>query len=453
MPNPPTSWLLLTLLAALLTPTGAAGAVDATAPGIEPTTKEMRPGEEPWYVMSCKLPGYATATAHDPHFSEAGLWGVDVKATLYAKQLWPKVRVLVWAKPGTGAKDGWDAKYWLEDGKPAARGVDVDSDLVLPGAGAGYAVSLTDGRKYQPSAFRHLTIGSQACVVGHFSVQGNIWIKAGGKVMFLDSAVGGGHTFWRNDNLTNGWDVRGLSLVDHFHFSKLAGSSAEFIGIYHSEDNWQFHSGLFIVAPGSEIGMGNRTPPKVEKDATVAIMSGGYLARRTNCDWADDLTIEGKLLAGLPERPLTSDARLGLGWKSKGVFLGSHGGGRMPGPQDMGLVVAESGSVTVHTSNAAKARLVIDCSRRDDDWGQIEIISRGHPLHGDPLVAKLKELPRRTDMEIRGSITWTGIHLDGMRAGGVHIATTPDLTAKGAGPTFGPANEGKPAGLFVPLVK
>ena len=145
-----------------------------------------------------------------------GLWGSDVKATLYAKQVWPKARVLVWAKPGSGAKDGWDAKHWLEDGKPAAKGIDVDSDLVLPDSGNGYSVSLTDGRKYQPSAFRHLTIGAQACVVGHFSVKGNVWIKAGGKVMFLDSAVGGGHTFWRNDNLSNGWDARGLSLVDHF---------------------------------------------------------------------------------------------------------------------------------------------------------------------------------------------------------------------------------------------
>ena len=447
------SWLLVTLLAATLPFANAADPTAKPATASEPTTKEIRPGEEPWYVKTAKLPGYANATAHDPHFGEAGLWSSDVKVTLYAKQAWPKTRVLVWAKPGTGAKDGWDAKYWLEDGKPAAKGIDVDSDLVLPAASGDYYVSLTDGRKYQPSAFRHLTISAKACVAGHFSVKGNLWIKAGGKIMNLDSAVGGGHTFWRNDNVTNGSDQRGLSLVDHFHFSKIADSSAEFIGIYHSEDNWQFHSGLFIVATGSEIGMGNRTPPKIEKDAAVAIMSGGHLARRTNCDWADDVTIEGKLLAGLPERPLTSDARLGLGWKSKGIFLGSHGGGRMPGPKDMGLIVTESGSVTVHSSDVTKARLVINCNRRDDDWGQIEIISREHPLHGDPLIAKLKELPRRTDMVIRGSITWPGILLDDIRAGGIHIATTPDLTAKSKGPAFGPNIEGKPAGLFAPLDK
>ncbi|MBA3937165.1 MAG: hypothetical protein H0X38_06875 [Planctomycetes bacterium] len=443
--------ILLILLAAARM---HAGAADAAGPASsEPTTKDMRPGEDLWYVRAARLPCYAKVSAHEPHFSEPGLWDGDVQATLYSKQVWPKTRVLTWAKPGSGAKDGWEAKYWLEDGKPATMGISVDTDLVLPDAGAGYTVSLTDGRKYQPSAFRHLTIGAQACVVGHFSVKGNLWIKAGGKVMFLDSAVGGGHTFWRNDNLTNGWDARGVSLVDHFHFSKLADSSAEFIGIYHSEDNWQFHSGLFIVAGGSEIGMGNRTPPRIDKDATVAILGGGYLARRSNCDWADDLTIDGKLLAGLPERPLTRDARLGLGWKSKGVFLGSKGGGRMPGPDDLGLVVTQGGSVTVHSSDPAKFRLVINCSRRDDDWGQIEIISRDHPLHGDPLIAKLKELPRRTDMEIRGTITWNGILLDGIRAGGIHIATPPDLAAHGKGPAFGTDNEGKPAGLFAPLRK
>lgn len=444
----PHACLLLTLVVGGFLPVPAA---DSARLAVEPTIKDIRTGENHWYIRSTKLPGYAAATAHDPRFGEKDLWGSDVKASLFAKQVWPKTRVLVWAKPGTGAKDGWDAKHWLEDGKPATKGIDVDSDLVLPDTGNGYAISLTDGRKYQPAAFRHLTIGTNAQVIGHFSIRGNVWIKAGGSVMYLDSVVGGGHTFLRNDNLSNGWNNRGLSLVDHFHFKKLADGSTEFIGIFHSEDNWQFHSGLFIVGAGSEIGMGNRTAPKIGKDATVAILSGSYLTRRTNCDWDTDLTVEGKLLAGLPERPLTSDARLGLGWKSKGTLMGTNGGGRIPGPKDMGMIIATGGSLTVNTSDAAKARLVINCSRRDNDWGQIEIISRGRPLGGDALIAKLKELPRRTDMTILGTITWTGIHLDDFRAGGIQVASAPDFSGKGKGPTFGADNEGKPAGLFVPV--
>jgi len=417
---------------------------------IEPTTMDFRKDEPvSWYIAAATAPSYAKAMAHEPNFADKTLWNDDARKAAYAKQVWPKTRVLVWAKPGTPAKDGWEAKYWLEDGKPATKPFDTDSDLVLPGGG-GYMVSLSNGRKYQPSAFRHLTVGNGACVAGHFSVKGNIWVKAGGGVIYLDSAVGGGNTFWRFDNLSGGWNRRGNALVDHFHFKKDKEASTEFIGIFSSEDNWQFHSGIFIVAPQSELGMGNRTAAIIDTEATVVIMSGGYLTRRSNCDWDTDLTVKGKLLAGLPERPLTSDARLGLGWKSKGSVLGTKGGGRAAGPNDYGMIIAEGGSLTVHSSDPAKARLLINCAKRDDDWGQISIISRGHPLEGEPAIAKLKELPRLTDMVIKGEVTWGGICLDDLLLGGIQVKTKPPLTGKGA-PSFGRGNAGKPDELFIDI--
>ncbi len=412
-----------------------------------PTTTEFRKDEPtPWYVAAAKSPLYGKATADAPNFADKTLWTDDARTAAYAKFVWPKTRVLTWAAPGTSAKDGWEAKHWLENGKPATTAIDPDTDLILPDGK--YTVSLTDGRKYQPAAFRHLTIGKQACVAGHFSAQGNVWVKAGGELHNLDSAVGGGHTFWRFDNMSGGYNRRGTGLVDHFHFRKTKDASAEFIGIFYSEDNWQFQSGTFIVAPGSEIGMGNRTQPVITKDATVAIMGDGYLSRRSNCDWGTDLTVEGKLLGGLPERPLTTNARLGIGWKSKGSVLGTDGAGdsRKAGPNDRGLLVREGGSLIVHTTDPAKARLLINCSKRDNDWGQIEIISRGHPLHGEPAIAKLKELPRLTDMVIMGEITWRGILLDDFLKGGIRVRSLPDL--KGKGPAFGTMNAGKPEELF-----
>lgn len=120
----PHACLLLTLVVGGFLPVPAA---DSARLAVEPTIKDIRTGENHWYIRSTKLPGYAAATAHDPRFGEKDLWGSDVKASLFAKQVWPKNRVLVWAKPGTGAKDGWDAKHWLEDGKPATKGIDVDS--------------------------------------------------------------------------------------------------------------------------------------------------------------------------------------------------------------------------------------------------------------------------------------------------------------------------------------
>lgn len=419
---------------------------------VEPNTEDRRKDQpQTWYSTATRAPAYAKATAHAPDFADQTLWNDDARKAAYARQTWPKTRTLVFATPGVHTKDAWEAKYWLEDGKPATQPFDEDTDLVLPPSPSGwYGVHLTNGSKYQPARFRHLTVDRGAAVIGHFPIRGNLWIKAGGGVEYLDSVLGDGHTFFRNDNLDGNHNRRGLSLVDHFYVRKAAGSSVEFIGIYRSEDNWQVEGGMMVVAPESEIGLGNRTPTVVRKDAAVAIMSGAYLTRRTNCDWSTDLTVEGRLTGGLPDRPLTADARLGLGWKSKGAILGTKGGGRCAGPNDYGMIIAEGGSLAVHTADPAKARLRIDCSKRDDDWGQIEIISRGHPLHGEPAIAKLKELPRLTDMIIRGEIAWNGILLDDFKAGGIQVKAKPDLGGKA--PAFGPGNAAKPADLFT-LIK
>ncbi len=390
---------------------------------------------------AAQSPAYAAATAHDPHFGEAHLWPEDVKKTDYYKQEWPKARVLTWANPGTSAKDGWEAKYWLEDGKPAAKPFDENCDLVFPDhAGNSYWVSITRGRKYQPASYRHLTVGRAACIVGHFSAGGNVWIKAGAGVQYLDSMVGDKNTFVRNDND----DIR---LVDHFFINKAPTSSVEMIGKFSSDDNWRITSGILIVGPNSEIRAGNRTDPTIMDKGTLVLLSGSLFQRRSNCDWGNDLVVNGKLIAGLPDRPLTSDAKLGLGWKSKGQFMGTSGGGRLPGPNDYGMVVAPGGSIEVHTADPAKARLAIFCSKDDNDWGQIEIISRNTPLHGDPLIAKLKTLPRVTDMVIHGQVTWSGIRFDDIRKAGIHVKSLPDFSGK-TGPTFGNQNQGKPEELF-----
>ena len=415
----------------------------------EPLTEAFREGEPPsWYLVSSTAATYASATAHQPLFADQALWNDDARQAAYAKQVWPAARVLVWASPGSAAKDGWEAKHWLENGKPALKGIDPDTDLVLPDAPGEYFVSLTDGRKYQPAAFRHLTIGKRAMVAGHFATRGNVWVKAGGGFMNMDQSVGDGHVFLRDDNLGRASEHRGRTMVDHFFVRKSAGSSVEFIGIFKSEDNWQCESGMMVVAPQSEIGMGNRTPPIIRKGASIAIMSGGYLSRRSNCDWGTDLTVEGSLLGGLPGRPLTSDARLGLGWKTKGMFLTGNRGGRYPGPDNMGMVVADSGRITVTTADPAKARLLINCSKRDNDSGQIANISQGQALNGEALVAKMNELPRLTDMSILGEVTWGGLRFDNILKGGIKVKAIPDLVT---GPIFGQGNAGTPRELFTLL--
>ena len=436
-------------------PTSMAAEPSVAAPVVphirEPHVTELRPNDpaaERWYIKAASLPAYTTATAHEPMYNEPGLWAGDVAKTRYAQHKWPKGRVLVWANPGKGAENGWDVSYWLEDGKPATEPFDANTDLVLPDFGKlTYYVKLTDGRKYQRSAFRHLTVGSHACVIGHFSVHGNIWIKAGGSTRFSDSAVGDGNTFWRNDNLSGGWDKRGTQLVDHFFFRKLPTASTEFIGIHWSDDNWQVESGTMIVGPDTEIGMGNRTPPVIRKGATLAIMDGAYFTHRTNMDWGDDLTVEGTLQGGLPERPLTRDARLAIGWKSKGIFIDSpKGGNRVSSVGDIGLRLTKDGLIKAYIAPMSNAHLIMNCSHIDPDSREMDIQARAHGMTGDVLVPKLNTLPRVIDMVLDGNVEWTGILLDDIARHGIKIASKPDLS--GTAPAFGPNNQGKPSELF-----
>ena len=52
-------WLLVAVVAATFILPGLAAAADkpSPAPANELTIKEMRPGEDPWYVKAAKLPG------------------------------------------------------------------------------------------------------------------------------------------------------------------------------------------------------------------------------------------------------------------------------------------------------------------------------------------------------------------------------------------------------------
>ncbi len=92
---------------------------------------------------------YRGATAHDPHFDDAALWGdADVKRAAYARESWPKGRLYVWAQPGKsggkrfrGALKAVAPANWLLDGKPAQELVlDEHTDLLFPASETPYRV-------------------------------------------------------------------------------------------------------------------------------------------------------------------------------------------------------------------------------------------------------------------------------------------------------------------------
>jgi len=376
------------------------------------------PPAEPWYFKSVKSADYPEATANDPNFENTELWPEELRKADFMKQVWPETRVLVWAGTGGEVKDGWEAKYWLEDGKPATIPFDENTDLVFPDHDGGMGwVSITAGRKYQPAAFRHLTVGKGWGIVGHFSVGGNTWIRQGGTVRYLDSCVGKENTFLRNDN-------DNIELVDHFHFKKAPGSSCELIGQYSSADNWQIQSGLMVLSTDSRIAAGNRTDPTIHENAALAILSGSFFSRRLNSDWGFDLIVSGRFSGGLPDRPLTRDARLGLGYKSKGASINntSERGNRTPSPADFGMIVTETGSFNVFADAAGKARLILNCHKLEQDWGQLGIQWSNRKL--DPVAgrAAAEAVPRLSDMILLGKADMSNVRFEDIAKGGIHMA-------------------------------
>ncbi|MEX2607520.1 MAG: hypothetical protein WD708_09255 [Kiritimatiellia bacterium] len=308
-------------------------------------------------------------------------------------------------------------------------------------------ISITQGRKYQPASFRHLTVGKGWGIVGHFSIGGNTWIKKGGMVRYLDSTVGKENTFLRNDN-------DDIQLVDHFHFKKATGASCEMIGKYSSDDNWQIHSGLMILSTDSQIATGNRTDPHIHENAALALMSGSYFSRRLNSDWGFDLIVGGSFSAGLPERPLTRDARLGLGYKSKGTTIQntSPSGGRTPSPADFGMIVKESGSFKVFADPAGNAHLIINCHKLDQDWGQLGIQWRDRNL--DPIAgrAAAEAVPKLTDMILLGKVDMSHVRFDDIAKGGILLPDTTQ-TSQWKHVELGPNNGAAPKELIAPYQK
>lgn len=389
-------------------------------------------------VAAIATGGAPLGSAHEPRYENASLWPADVMKAAYAREQWPKARLLVWAKPGQSARDGTDPKCWLEDGKPAARTFDANTDLLLPDADKNYWVAI-QGRKYQPAPCRHVTIGKGAGLVWQHSAGGNTWVRKGGSLQYLDSFVGDKHAFCRNDN------DKPINLVDHLYVKKAGGASVEFLGPFSTDDELSVQSGTMILGPGSEFAAGDRTTVTIQPEASLVLLSGSYFHRRHNCDWGRDVEVTGKLMAGTPQRPLTMDCRIGLSYKSKGVFQGTKRDARMPAPDDYGLFIAPSGLLSIHSTDPKTARLVLNCAEMEHDAAQVRILGE-KTGDGAGLLAKLKGLPHKIDAALLGKIEMDGILFDDMRNGGIRLLD-PSVRLQWKNVFYGERNEGKPDDL------
>jgi len=389
--------------------------------------------------------GYEAATANDPHFSDRSVWPENLQTdkAAYAKEIWPKGRVLVWANPDAKASKGLnpaDPANWLENGKVANEPLDGTCDVIFPTARVSYEVH---GKK-DPCQVRHITIGAGCSLhewqIGH---SGNTWVKKGGGYAFgSGDCKGGKHTFMRNDNDKPVMGSNGTNV------QKANDASVEFIGAggWGAYDDMMFTSGTCIVGPDSTLLCGDRSNQAVFPGSRLIVMSGGTFTKRAAQPWGADLLIGegGVVQAGTAERPITRDCFISLSWKPRNRAnppgwernkILHHFGIQDNG--DVSMIVLPEGRIEVHSSEGKKARLVFQLNRKPPDSAK----------YTEEMV---KDLPHKIDVAFLGaSVVPPGVEFRDVNQGGIMLKD-PSVRAKWTGVTFGDG-EGKVDELFAPL--
>ena len=362
-------------------------------------------------------------SAHDPHFDNKTWWpeipeNVGKPAAqkfirAFEKQAWPKARLLVWAKPGTTGP-GEDPANWLDGGKPAASPPDKDTDVLLPAADTVYNTG--PSRKEITFKARHVTIERNAHGGGYrYEIFGNIWVKEGGSISSGHAAGVGGPTniFFRNDNPPGKFDQ-----VGQYMGVNKPGGSAEFIGPFKTADEMGVSSGTMILAPDSSMGPGPNSWQVIGPEGKLILLSGAvFQTRNGQTKSPNDVVVQGLLQAGMPERPLTKDAVVGISFKDA--------------DDAVGLRVEPKGDVKIFTTDPTKARLVFK-------WHENTQQNAG-------------ATPHLVQMVFLRDLNLNGVVFDFVHKGGVRLAN-PANRQTWKNIFYGSHNEGKPDELFAAYV-
>jgi len=340
-----------------------------------------------------------------------------VEQTDFIKEHWPKARVLVWAHAGSKMRgvDMTDPANWLEEGQPARFGPDENTDAVFP-AKSGVA---------SKSVFRarHVTVESGASItVADANVDGNLWVKSGGKFARSKGQFGryDKNTFCRSDN--EGFHFIPNMLVNN----KRKDCSTEWLGKWKTGDEVSLYSGVFSVGPDSMFLPTDRRAIRVFADATLVLMSGATLQERGNCYHANDIEINGTLLAGTPARPLTRDCTIGLSFKAKG-----KGNVKASNADDHGLVLSAEGAIEVHSADPKTARLVFRWPRLPNETNASQ----------NEEAPDLAAAPHGIDMVLAGRFQFDGVEFNDVLKGGI-LLPNPSVRQAWKNITLGTGNGG-----------
>lgn len=395
------------------------------------------------YRNAAKSKAYAKAFAHDPQYNNKELWPFDSAKSLYAKQKWPKGRVLTWAHPGKSSGKGKGAmnpENWLENGKPATKDIDETCSLVFPPSKKRYWVTLA-GKKNPVTWIRHVTIGNNACMIWMHGAKGNTWVKKGGELRYQGWFSGDKHAFVRNDNETS------LHIVDHCYIHKDNNASIEFIGRWNVSDSFYPAKGQTIVGPGAQLAPGARSTLIVLDGATLKILTGGIFTRSGNQLFGVDLIVKGTLQAGSPSRPLTDTARLGLSWKGlRRELNGKPHNPRSERVDDVSMLVPEQGQIKIFSKDPKKYRLLIDRNHlKAFRWKDGS--TKGKAAGGRERVKKLDTSPDTgINMMLLGKLDLRGIMFNDVKKKGI-VVRDPAKFLKNPYLAFGKDNRGKPKEL------
>jgi len=406
-------------------------------PGAGRPTPFMPKPEINW-DKTAEAPGYDDDVAHAPKYDPKRWPGLTGDEPFFT-QKWPEGRVYI-------RKGG----QWVdENGQRVAKAVFGDTtDVVLPSADKPYSVGI--------GSFRHATIGRNASLKGSGNVFGNLWVKHGGSFRAKTlRTIGSGQRFLRNDNTKypDRLYPRRVNRVSSLsHYARFAGSGALWVFGANSTFDEFFIDADFIVGPDSIIQPGRNAHPHVAKGAKLVLLDGAYFGNWSNTMGKPDLTCDGTIQGGLPEKPLKRMAMLGLHFKNYSGrphpalvkdpnAPGSTSGAPRNVTKDVPtLGMAPGTALRAYTTDPERAPFVI---------GWTGFSPSTHIFHRQrdyELEAWYHRIPRRLKIEFGKGVTVENVTFDHVLKGGLIVESRTDFE-QWRNVRFGEHCEGKPAEL------
>jgi len=349
-------------------------------------------------------------------------------------QEWEKGRQLVWANPGKKGDFG-KAKNWKENGRPAKKAPDRYTDILLPKASRPYVV-----KGSRVNQVRHVVIEENGELQGshrnELEIWGNVDVKEGGDIHWI-SIRGDRDTYFNIEDAVfpgNGREYRHTSKrlpkdkacnsqISHkFQICKVGTKSVEFLSNVGVSDEVMLQHGKCIISGDFRFsGATNKGAFEVYDGGILEIQSGGRLApfvsENRKCVYNINIYRNGVLQAGSPERPLTEDAYLCLGFAENDK------------PGRSGLYAALGSFIRVYSANPRNARLVVTSITSVDGFTD----GKGRPV-GDP--DEKAQGNKGVTLQLAGDVQLDGVHFDYIIRDGIGLLDK-DMARSWRNVTFG----------------